>query len=50
MKNLIFYLMIGVVTVTTLFSCNNTVEFTPDEQQVEITREDDLIERNIPFY
>lgn len=47
MKNLIFYLMIGVVTVTTLFSCNNTVEFTPDEQQVEITREDDLIERNI---
>ena len=47
MKNIYYYLMIGAVTATTFFSCNNSDELSVNEEPVNINQEDDLIARNI---
>lgn len=47
MKNFNYYLLMGVVATTTFLSCNQSDEFIPDVEEVQITQEDGLIERNI---
>ena len=47
MKTLKFHLTIGLVAATTFFSCNNSDNILNNIEQVKITQEDNLIERNI---
>lgn len=47
MKNFNYYLLMGVVATTIFFSCNQSDEFIPDVEEVQIAQEDGLIERNI---
>ena len=47
MKNLKFKFTAITLAVATLFSCNNSDEQSYDVQQVKVTQEDNLIERNI---
>lgn len=46
MKNLNYYLIMGVVVVTTFFSCNQSDALTPELAEEQIAQEEDLIERN----
>ena len=47
MKNLKFKFTAITLAVATLFSCNNLEEQSYDVEQVKVTQEDNLIERNI---
>lgn len=47
MKNLKFKFTAFTLAVATLFSCNNLEEQSYDVEQVKVTQEDNLIERNI---
>ena len=47
MKTLKFHLTIGIVAATTFFSCNNSDNVLNNAEQIKITQEDNLIERNI---
>ena len=47
MKTLKFHLAVGLFAVTTFFSCNNSDDILNNVEQVKITQEDNLIERNI---
>ena len=47
MKTFKFHLAVGLVAATTFFSCNNSDDVLNNVEQVKITQEDNLIERNI---
>ena len=47
MKTLKFHLAVGLVAATTFFSCNNSDDVLNNVEQIKITQEDNLIERNI---
>ena len=47
MKNMKFKLMAVTITAATFFSCNQSDELSYNAEQVKVTQEDNLIERNI---